>query len=308
MKTLLYLVDFSQVSRYGCKYAFHLAHDLNASLVLLHVVAPKIHIIDKANTDEYELKRVETENLKSIMRQVRKATELEDLKVECVVEVGKFISTVKKIIEKVNCDLLLISTKGHGYLSEKFLGSHTTKVLKKVKRVPTLVIPSNYDYKAPQKIACAVEMKKSGILREPIKHLVTFAENFNSEILFVYVDTQLAVKTKPQLFVGFDTYMVLPPAIGKEEKKKIKEKQALEMANEMQKITDYQKKKYCVMSNSTDVFKALKALIKHKQIDMIVMVRQKRGFFERFVHDSVSTKMSMSPEIPILIFHEYALL
>lgn len=144
MKTIAVLVDFSDVTFKLLKQAHVLASAFGSEVVLLHVVSPDPVVVDfgmaptvyrppSAETIQSEGDRMAQlqESLtkfgtRTSTRQLQ-ATRVEDLLAEC---------------ERVQADMIIVGSHGHGALYNLLVGSITAQVLKKAP-CPVLVVPSD---------------------------------------------------------------------------------------------------------------------------------------------------------------------
>lgn len=127
MKTILALVDFSNVSTNALSFAAELSKRTSARLVVINIL--------QNDKDEEETKNM----LKTLESDLKKSFG-SDLKCESSLAHGNLIPTVKKIIAVQHPDLLVMGTKGASGLKKILIGSNTVNVIAKTK-VPVLVIP-----------------------------------------------------------------------------------------------------------------------------------------------------------------------
>src|SRR5688572_32514277 len=126
MKTILALVDFSEVSTNALSFAAELSKRTSARLILSHILQKpedEAEAIQKLNTIEADLKN----SFDS------------ELNCESSVANGNLIDTLKKIITARHPDLIVMGTKGASGLKKMLIGSNTVKVIANTD-LPVLVI------------------------------------------------------------------------------------------------------------------------------------------------------------------------
>ena len=149
MKTILALVDFSDVSTNALSFAAELSKRASASLVI-------VNILQKDNGEEETINK-----LKTIESDLKKSFD-SDLKCESSIAHGNLIPTLNKIIAARRPDLIVMGTKGASGLKKILIGSNTVNVIANT-RVPVLVIPEvarfeNFLNKGKNRIVLATDL------------------------------------------------------------------------------------------------------------------------------------------------------
>ena len=132
MKTVLTLVDFSEVSSNALSFAAELCKRAAARLNVIHIV--------RKGEDEEDAKNM----LKSIESGLKESFG-SDLNCESSLAHGDLIPTLKKIIVVQQPDLIVMGTKGASGLKKILMGSNTVNVIANTK-VPVLVIPEEAQF------------------------------------------------------------------------------------------------------------------------------------------------------------------
>ena len=127
MKTILSLIDFSDVSTNALSFAAELSKRASAHLKI-------INILKEAEADEETINK-----MKSLESELKK-TFGADLNCESSLAHGNLIPTLKKILSVQRPDLIVMGTKGASGLKRILIGSNTVNVIKNTS-VPVLVIP-----------------------------------------------------------------------------------------------------------------------------------------------------------------------
>ena len=138
MKTILALIDFSDVSPQILAQAEEHAKAFGGDVVLIHVVPPEPLVVD------FEPPAVPPDVCKSRQKQLFLMRDtLIDHGVKATAQVfgGLLLETVLDQIARIVPDIILMGSHGHGALYHLFAGSVTTGVIKHAGH-PVLVIPS----------------------------------------------------------------------------------------------------------------------------------------------------------------------
>lgn len=138
MKTILALIDFSDVSSAILDQAHAMARAFGADVVLVHVVPPEPLVVDFAPPavppDMFQTRQRELFAMRDSLNERGVSTTAR-------VFGGLLEETLLKEIDLLNPDLILMGSHGHGALYHLVVGSVTGGVIKHAAR-PVLVIPS----------------------------------------------------------------------------------------------------------------------------------------------------------------------
>lgn len=143
-KKILVPIDFSECSAQGLEYAKALARKFKARLILLHVVHPQYYVTN----DEYmkfDLPALMEETEKAAekqMRELRRRTDWNGIKVETLLETGHAGQRICDEAKDRGADLVVTSTHGTTGLKHALLGS-TAEFVVRHAPCPVLVVPSH---------------------------------------------------------------------------------------------------------------------------------------------------------------------
>ncbi|MGD8761725.1 MAG: universal stress protein [Desulfobacteraceae bacterium] len=164
VKKILYATDLSENARFAFAYAVSLANLYGAKIVLLHVL-PEFselmdkHIIGYIDADRWEEikaqhfdearealigKRKDHLAVKDVLHQfsenVKEGEKGEGFSTdEIIVERGNPVEEIINQSKKLNCDLIVMGTHGHGTLEDAMIGSTARRVIRRSK-IPVLVV------------------------------------------------------------------------------------------------------------------------------------------------------------------------
>jgi nucleotide-binding universal stress UspA family protein len=162
-----------------------------------------------------------------------------------------------------------MGTKGATGSKEIFFGSNTVKLLK-TKLCPILVVPKEFDFVVPKKIAFSTDFKRFyGEELLPIKHL---AKLFNSNIRIVNItENKNLTKTQDYNLAMLKVYLE-------------------NYSHSFHWITGDAKK-----TQGINVF------IKELNIDILTMINYKHSLIERILREPIVNKISFQPTVPFFV-------
>jgi len=143
MKTIVALVDFSDVAFKVLLQAQTLATAFQSEVVILHVVEPQPMLVGmgvtptimrEPSTEEFTMDQEKLLELRDAMTKVGIKASADQIQ-------GPTVDKILTEAERLGADLIIIGSHGHGALYNLFVGSVTEAVLKRSK-CPVLVVPS----------------------------------------------------------------------------------------------------------------------------------------------------------------------
>jgi len=142
MKTIVTLVDFSDVAFKLLKQAHDFALAFDSQVILLHVVPQEPVVVGFGvaptimSAPSEDLVAADTEKLKQMEDSLSKF----GVKVTSRQLQGSTIDGVLDECKRLNADLIIVGSHSHGALYQLFVGSITADVLKRTE-CPVLVVP-----------------------------------------------------------------------------------------------------------------------------------------------------------------------
>lgn len=272
MKKILFPTDFSDVSKNAFIYALKLADALNAEIITLHVYeldSPAFLDVSIYLQEIYEYEELsEFENYKDevpVLRNIAKANDLGHIPISNVLMQGNLITEVLKISKDENIDFIVLGTKGATHLKQIFLGTTLTKIMDESK-ITVLGVPENCEYRPINKILFTTKYHFDDI--EALQKTHSLAKVLNAHIDCLNV--------KPPHKVHNDDF-------------------AVDFKNV---FSDYDVTFYSVLSD--DVEGAILDFIQQNSINMMAVHIKHKGFFEKLFQVSLSKKLAVNINIPIL--------
>jgi len=137
MKTILVPIDFSEGTSQIVQQAVALAKAFSSTVYLIHVESPNEDVSGKEAAQTEDEFSSETEKLNQLAQEVRQ----EDIETHGILVQGVATTAILNEKEKVNADLIVMGTHGHGLISSTLLGGTSQGVAKKA-QCPVLLVPT----------------------------------------------------------------------------------------------------------------------------------------------------------------------
>ena len=193
MKKILVPTDFSKSAEYALKIAAQIAKKNNGEIVLIHM----LELPTSANvgvSGSYEIpelmlfKNAAVSKIDNLME----SPFLEDIKVSKLIQFEMAFDGILSSVKAHNVDLIVMGSHGASGFQEMFIGSNTEKVVRN-SDVPVLVIKKEDDNFNANDFVFASDFSDN--IREPFKKVVQFANEFNSRLHLVMINTPNSFKS-----------------------------------------------------------------------------------------------------------------
>jgi nucleotide-binding universal stress UspA family protein len=146
MKKLLVPTDFSKTADAALEVAVSIAHQIGASITLIHInelVGPVIPVSELHFAIDQELRERYVDsirvNLKKMLEKL--SAKFDDITIEQRVQEGIFATSLLELARVEHFDMIVMGTKGATGLKEFFVGSNTEKIVR-FAPCPVLAIPN----------------------------------------------------------------------------------------------------------------------------------------------------------------------
>ena len=280
MKNILLPTDFSENAWNATRYAIELYRNKPCTFYLLNTYTPAIvHSRFMAASIhggmlEDSIRSQSEGGLQEILDRVRDECKYPHHKFETVSSFSLLTDAITDLVDTADIDLVVTGTKGASGFDEVFLGSNTVRIVKSVSKCPVLVIPENFEYQKPLKIAFATDFNRSFSM-DVIKPLTSLAKNLNAEVHVVHInesdDLDKFQQTNKNILDDF-----LSPI-------------------------HHQFHWMSYFSGKSDV---MQYFLKEYKMDMFALINYKHGFLEELVHEPVVKRVAFHTQIPLLVLPE----
>lgn len=272
---ILVPVDFSTCSENALIFAIQLADNINADLQVLHVplfdsgvgenpVALSIAIQEQIQQSKEQMRKFikkATESLEGYLNQTPT--------LQTSIELGKVEFTILDEAVSNEIDYIIMGTQGERNTIDRYLGTMASSIVKNA-LCSVLVIPENAKFRKEMGLGYATDF--SEVPPFEIGKAVKLFKPIQSTIKCVHFnEKQTDVLDKVRAFKSY--FAEIAPELN------------LEFHN-------------LPVSNTVQY---MNSFIEDQQIDMLVMYKPKRTFFESIFHKSYTQKMAQHVSIPLLV-------
>jgi len=279
MKRILIPTDLSSNASNAISYAFQLFRNSNVQFNILHVDHPIIDMptssIEFMSPTTYpdlvsQKKMVE----KQILKIIEKLNSKDDnFNYEIENEIGFAGDVIVSKAQELNCDLIIMGTKGATGLSQFFIGSVTASVIRK-SDISVLAIPENFTFEKLEKIVFATDYE--GISnKKTLQPLFELARMFDAKVMMFH-----AIEAKEPIAAYIEELQVW-----KAEKNFHHVKHTNSIAT-CENIPD-----------------GILDFAGENEADLIAIIPHTYNFFENLLHKSVSKQIAFESKTPILALH-----
>ncbi len=279
MKKILVPTDFTKSAENGLKLAVDLAKHVNGEITLLNMIYPVRGSSFTAMADVTRTPRGETDLFMVKLIKTNKAKlqiEIDNFKKDNVpikpeIDFEDKVHGLNKYVKQNDIDMIVIGTKGSKSLYEYLFGTHTENVIK-VSDCPVITVKEEpVDGYFPESIVFAVDINNENY--HGINELKKFADEFNSQVHFLYV---------------MDDEIDTEEAVSK-----------LGSLAEANKFNDYTINTF--KENKSNVEDTIKSFAKRKDADMIAVVSEGKKGIKELLFGSVTNDLINNVEYPVFV-------
>ena len=273
MKNILAPTDFSEIADNAVNYAFEFAQSCNASVTLLHCFHIPIISGDALVTAiDFEDLEKESRDLLNI-RKRKLIQKYPGVKVDMVSNAGFAAEEIVRYGKEGKVDLIIMGITGSGTFDE-LLGDTTISVVKN-SEIPVLIVPREKVFKKLKNIVITFDRKQIENINN-IVPAIELAKQFNSNTTALHIKQRHAIDST-------EDYLA--------------EKQIADLLAEI----DHRKINFITNVNTIE---GIEHYLNRHDVDMLVMLKRKHGFFDQLFHGSNTNKMAFHTNVPLLILHE----
>lgn len=276
MKKILFPTDFSANAKHALTYAYRLATQVKAELLICNAVIepaeiPQAGLVAWPIEESEVLFEDDSIHLDLLKRYLEKGREAGAFypAISCIEEPGTVIQVVDEIVNKHNVGLIVMGTHSRDGLTTLILGNHSRDMINNT-TLPLLLVPPDAKIAAVKKIAFATDFADLADDLNCINKLITLARPLNAEILVVNIF-------------------------------KKDEHEAESYIKELSARVSYPLLYYRLVKAGTPE-DGLDYLCKRGQVDMLAMVHRNKTFVENLLGRSHTQKMAKHIAIPLLVF------
>lgn len=273
MKTILVLCDFSDTSFVAAKYAVSLAHQLGTSrLILYHSYefipgATDIPVSELINFHEES-----TKNLNTLKNNLEPFAD-EKIIIETSTDERSLVEAVLSIVHQEHTELVIMGISGKSQLKQILVGGNTVLIAKECP-VPLLIVPKEAKFENIRRVLFACDLKEVST-STPVNTLKTFIHTLSSKLIIINVDHN-------NQYSAADV---------------------LTQQAALHQLWDSEGAEYHYIDHE-DTAKGIMEFADKNDIQLVVTIPKKYGFFENLFHRSMAQKLSFHTHIPLLLLVE----
>ncbi len=283
IQNILIPTDFGETAFNTVKYGVELAKKYDCNIELIHVIDVTYYGSTYTTAGDIRTVPVVTKEIRVAKEKAAKtsidklnekiASHFKDLpKIKNVIRSGIESDAVIEEIKENNIDLLLLSASSEkGFL--QFITDDNRRLVEKAP-CPVIVVPEDAEFGAYKKIVYATDYSSKDI--PTMKKLVKYAKPTNANIIALHITDDSSFNEQIKN-VGFEENM----------KKEV----------EYDHISAYARM-------GMDVVKSTLTFAEDAGADLIVYLKENKGFLEKIFEGSTTKKVIKKTPLPVLIFHE----
>lgn len=272
MKKILFPTDFSEVANNAFVHALELAKMVHGELVLLHSFELPIYdnqffpenyaaIYDSVELSEFEMFKNEIPKLRAIAE----SHHLDKIKMSHRLKDGNLVSAIKESIADDAIDYLVIGTSGATGWESFFMGTNASSIITDA-GIPVYCVPSDSPFQKIDTIGFTTRFRPKD--KKALQTVLQLAHKAKAKVKCLYVKTSNSDISNATIAEWKEEYKSEP--------------------------IDF------FIIEDDDVQAIITDFIMYKEVDVLIMLPYKRGFFEGLFHTSLTKKLATDFEIPIL--------
>ncbi len=278
-KHILLPTDFSSNARNAIDYAIHLFSNEECIFFVLNAfeigASGLSNTMGKAkNTRFYRAIKEESERgVTSQLEELKSKNDNPLHQFQGLSISDSLLNAVGKTVMNYSISYVFMGSKGSSALKEVFIGSSTVSVLKHLDFCRLVVVPENYTFSIPKRIAFATnfEYVYSKVELGPLYNL---AKLWDSEIVIVHIDT--GGELTPQQQTSKDLLTALFDGL---------------------RLSFKEVKGDSKISDTIQLFSS-----EHTDVEMIAMANYWHSFFDKLTTENVINQVAFQTKVPFLVF------
>ncbi len=285
MSTILVPTRFMKEERNTHLYAVHLARDLGYEVVLQYFIETASYQIPQTHLG-YPPVEITQELIENSKKGAEKAFQQFKLdlsntvknmpKLSLRTDVGYAPIHIHTAAEETGAVMIMLTGKNRKEDKALFLTSLEDEMMTQA-ALPVWVIPPDAEYRRPDRVLYATDYQEEDI--KTIKQLVEYTRVFDTAITVLHItdDRSFEEKVKQSGFI-----------------------------DQIRKKSGYDRIEFRVLIDvkDRDVASNINHMAESIGADIIVLLKENKGFFSKLFHKSTTKELVLHTENPILIFHQ----
>ncbi|MFC4633136.1 universal stress protein [Dokdonia ponticola] len=278
MKYVAVPTDFSDNAYNALLYATRLFPKQEYTIILIHSYESEFSMstsrIDIGRNEDLYLdieKRV-TKSFEELIHKITRDTEGLKIHFETIMTGFPLFKSVNKLQREKTVSLIVMGTKGASGMRQLFMGSQTIKLIKKIRKLPILVVPENANFTPPKVIALATDFK-TPIFTHAINTLKEIIKPNNATVKITHIYNQKS-----------------PEHVFEANYKKTKDS-----LSDVDYTTHW-------LENTSKKEKVLEEFVKKMDVDLLVLTYHKYSLIKKLFKENIVENIGFHSTVPVLIF------
>ncbi len=280
METILLPTDFSETAKNAGRYAMQLAKQMGAKKIVIYhsyeipvtidPLVPGIQMLDVASLKADSEKGLENFRV-SLMAFASGIT------IEVFNEYGALSEGLDEVCARVNAGLVVMGITGGGALEEKLIGSNAISVAKHTS-VPVIIVPPTVQFTRIEEIMLTSDFDK------------------DDRSVPVQLVKKMVAETRARLFVFNIDKEAAENESADTNRKQTEEYVLHALLEELNPEFHF--------SQNTNFVEAVNDFVSEYQIDLIITIPKKHGFFGSLFSESHTKKLAFHSHVPLMVIHQ----
>ena len=267
---ILFPTDFSPNAERALSFAAEIAVQTDASLSLLHAVEHTIPIARQSNRNTEQRIKNANKKFDEIIDRLQEEERFQNLSITTILEAGQPVASLLNQAKEHDAGLIVMGTRGATDDRNVLFGSVTTSLIKKAE-TPILTVPHGSTFNEFKRIIFATDYKEGDW--QALNNTIQFAKLFDSTIDILHIEQHENLNAEIR-FRGFRDLVTSK--------------------------TNYSKVNFHLIHENDFFPGAADYLIDHPA-SLMVMIRYKKTFWEKFLERDHTREMAFYSKIPLLI-------
>jgi len=276
MNTILVPTDFSPAARNAAMYAINFAKQVKCQKIIFYnayqapiVTDANMAIVDAIDIEE--LKKASENNL-AAFKQTLKAFCEKDMELETLSEYGALTIDINDVCTANNVDLIVMGVTGSGKIAESLIGSFAIDVSRKATE-PVIIVPPDADYSDIKEIMLACDFSQV-VETTPVDAIKKILNKTSAKLFVVNIDHKQKHFTADTPFESLmlDTL-----------------------------LQGYHPEYHFI--DDTDFVQAINKFALEKEVDLIITIPKKMGWFDALFHKSHTKALAFHSHVPLMVVH-----
>jgi len=272
MRTILIPTDFSKNAQNATDFGIAMLDGPNTEFILLNT-----YYIPYASTEvsvsTQDVTAAEAEKKFDLeLKRVNKAFPNAQGAFKTRFAIGDVVNVVRHINRTNTVEAVVMGTQGASGLAAVLVGSRTVSMIKRV-NCPVYAIPSNAKFRTLKKILFTTDLE---LMPEDtvLKPLIELAKNHQSHMSILHIAKEGDHKTIDKTFIEHELNY-----------------QFLDLPHDFESTV------------GENISAAIEDYTKEHQVDLVAMISPRGNLFHRIFHRSITKKLALHADTPMLVLH-----